>query len=394
MKVTIPTIFISSAIIMCVCILNVAHAGEWYYQTTASSTVEADSNKRLRSEDEKGVLGINSRVDIKLSNVTEISEVYIRGALRSVRYDGDDDRGVDTDDQLLYAGGRWDGERSRLTIDGEFLRQSSQFTELQDTGFFEDINRRVDKSISTQYSYTVLEDTQVFVGANYTEVDFPNSIPLTLTEYSVEGANAGIVHNFDDLNSVTFSVFNSNYEADTFVSDVETNGTNIRYDKTINELWRGYTQVGYRKSNFKNQTTGMIVRDDDTGASYDIGATRQSQVSTLSIEASNSLEPSADGDVNERTEISFAYQRSFSDRFSSRVDLDWFEDESVNNDQDSDREYWTISLGADYRLAQKWYLTGQVRHRDQKIDNQIDDTNADSDAVIIGIRYSGQNNRI
>jgi len=56
-----------------------AKAGEWYYQTTLSSQVEADSNKRLRSEDEKGVVGANARVDIKLSNVTEISEVYVRG---------------------------------------------------------------------------------------------------------------------------------------------------------------------------------------------------------------------------------------------------------------------------------------------------------------------------
>lgn len=375
-------------------LINVAHAGEWYYQTTASSNMEADSNKRLRSEDEKGVVGVNARVDIKLSNVTEISEVYVRGALRSVRYDGDDERGVDTDDQLLYAGGRWDGERSRLTIDGEFLRQSSQFTELQDTGFFEDVNRRVDKSISSQYSYTVLEDTQVFAGASYTEVDFPNSIPASLTEYSVESVNTGIVYNFDELNYVTLSLFNSNYEADTFVSDVETNGGNVRYDKTFNELWRGYAQVGYRKSNFKNEMLGMTVRDDDTGASYEVGATKQTQVSSMSIEASNSLEPSADGDVNERTGVSFGYRRSFSDRLSSRVDLSWFEDESVNNDQDSDREFWTLSLGADYQLARKWYLTGQVRHRDQKVDNDDNSTNADSDAVIIGIRYSGQNNRI
>jgi|GEM_PF-3649547 len=374
--------------------MNAVYAGEWYYQTTASSSLEADSNKRLRSEDEKGVLGVDSRVDIKLSNVTEISEVYVRGALRSVRYDGDDDRGVDTDDQLLYAGGRWDGERSQLTIDGEYLRQSSQFTELQDTGFLEDVNRRVDKSISTQYNYTVIEDTQVFAGASYSEVDFPNSIPVSLTEYSVESVNAGVVHNFDQLNYVTLSLFNSNYEADTFVSDVETNGGNIRYDKTFNELWNGYAQVGYRKSNFKNEVSGMTVRDDDTGTSYDVGATRQTQVSTMSVEVSNSLEPSADGDVNERTEVSFAYQRSHSDRFSSGVDVSWFEDESVNNDQDSDREYWTLTLGADYRLAQKWYLTGQLRHRDQKIDNDVNDTSADSDAVIIGIRYSGHKNRI
>ena len=385
---------ITTFIIALITLLNTTMAGEWYYQTTLSSQIEADSNKRLRSSDEKGVVGANARVDIKLSNVTEISEVYVRGALRSVRYDGDDERGVDTDDQLLYAGGEWRGERSELSINGEFLRQSSQFTELQDTGFFEDVNRRVDKAVSSQYSYIVSEGTQVFVGGNYREVDFPNSIPVSLTEYSIQGANAGVVHNFDEHNYVTLTLFHSDYEADTFVSDVETNGANIRYDKVINEKWQGYVGAGYRKSNFKNAFAGTTVRDDDTGSSYELGAIRESELSTLSIDLSNTLEPSADGDVNERTEVNLAYRRAISDRLTSRVNLDWFEDEAVNDSQDADREYWTISLGADYRITPNWYLTGLVRHRDQEVDNPTGTDDADSDAVIIGVQYRGNNNRI
>ena len=385
---------ITAFIIALITLLNTTMAGEWYYQTTLSSQIEADSNKRLRSSDEKGVVGANARVDIKLSNVTEISEVYVRGALRSVRYDGDDERGVDTDDQLLYAGGEWRGERSELSINGEFLRQSSQFTELQDTGFFEDVNRRVDKAVSSQYSYIVSENTQVFVGGNYREVDFPNSIPVSLTEYSIQGANAGVVHNFDEHNYVTLTLFHSDYEADTFVSDVETNGANIRYDKTINEKWQGYVGAGYRKSNFKNAFSGATVRDDDTGSSYELGITRESELSTLSVDLSNTLEPSADGDVNERTEINLAYRRAISDRLTSRINLDWFEDEAVNDSQDADREYWTISLGADYRITPNWYVTGLVRHRDQEVDNSTGTDDADSDAVIIGVRYRGNNNRI
>ena len=385
---------ITAFIIALITLINAATAGEWYYQTNLSSQIEADSNKRLRSSDEKGVVGANARVDIKLSNVTEISEVYVRGALRSVRYDGDDERGVDTDDQLLYAGGEWRGERSELSINGEFLRQSSQFTELQDTGFFEDVNRRVDKAVSSQYSYIVSEGTQVFVGGNYREVDFPNSIPVSLTEYSIQSANAGVVHNFDEHNYVTLTLFHSDYEADTFVSDVETNGANVRYDKVINEKWQGYVGAGYRKSNFKNAFAGTTVRDDDTGSSYELGAIRESELSTLSIDLSNTLEPSADGDVNERTEINLAYRRAISDRLTSRVNLDWFEDEAVNDSQDADREYWTISLGADYRITPNWYLTGLVRHRDQEVDNPTGTDDADSDAVIIGVQYRGNNNRI
>ena len=386
-------IIIAIGILMIV-ITSAANAGEWYYQTTFNSQVEADDNKRLRSEDELGVVGVNARMDIKLSNVTEISEVYVRGALRSVRYDGSDDRGVDTDDQLLYAGGRWTGERSQLTIDGEYLRQSSQFTELQDTGFFEDVNRREDKGINTQYIFTLFENTQVFIGGNYTEVDFPNSIPVSLTEYTVEGFNAGMQHGLDEKNSVTLTAFHSDYEADSFTSEVETNGVNIRYDRVINELWSGHAGTGYRKSNFKTAPGGVTTRGDDTGTSYELGAVRESEMSTFAVELTNTLEPSADGDVNERIDLSVNYRRGITERLNGRINFDWFEDESVNNDQDADREYWTLSIGADYQLTPNWFLTGQVRHRDQETDSATGSVDAESDAVLIGIRYNGNNNRI
>lgn len=384
--------YIVSMLLLALC--DSVLAGEWYYQTNFSSHVEADSNKRLRNENEKGVVGAIARTDIKISNVTEISEFYVRGALRSVRYDGDDDRGVDTDDQLLYAGGRWNGERSQLTIDGEFTRQSSQFTELKDTGFLEDVNRRVDKELVVQYVYSLTEKAQVFLGGSYNETEFPNSIPVSLTEFTVEGINTGLVYNFNESNSVTFSAFHSEYEAETFISDVESNGTDIRYDRTINEQWSGYLGAGYRKSNFKNGIPGNIVREDDTGSLYEIGAMRESELSTFSIDISNSLEPSADGDVNERTELNFEYKRSFSDRFSGSFTLNWFEDESVNDDQEADREYWTLSLGANYRLTQNWYLTGLLRHRDQKTDTSSNTLDADSNAAIVGVRFKGNNNRI
>lgn len=368
-------------------------ASGWYRQTTISTQIEADDNKRLRSENEKGVVGANARVDIKLSNVTEISEVYIRGALRSIRYDGDDDRAVDTDDQLLFAGGRWNGERSQFNIDGEFTRQSSQFTEFDDSGFFDEVNRRVDKSLNSRYLYTLTEKSQVFIGGNYTEVDFPNSVPVSLTEYSVEGVNAGVVYTFNEKNSVTLTAFNSNYEADPSTREVETTGGNIRYDKVLNEIWSSYIGVGARKSNFKNESQTTTVRDDDTGSSFELGATRAAEKSTLSFSAQNSLEPSADGDVNERTELNFDYLRPITSRLSTRFTLNWFKDESINNDAEEDREFWTAAIFANYRVTPKWYLTGQIRHREQQTDSDIDNRDAESDAVIIGVRYNGNNER-
>ena len=372
-----------------------ALAGNWYYQTTISTQLEGDDNKRLRSSDEEGVVGVDVHGSVRLSRKTETSEVYVSGTLRSARYDGDDDGGLDTDDQLLYAGGRWIGERSEFSINGDFRRESSLITELEDTGLFADVERRVTKSISPQYMYQLFENTSFNVGFNYTDVEFPNSIPVSLTEYDYTSAYTGVTHNLTERSAISLSIFHSMYEASTFDNDIDTTGGNLRYDKIINEHWQMYTSAGYRESKFRNNVAGVNVRDDDTGALYEAGVTRQSETLRLQFDIRNELQPSASGNLNERTEYEFSVRKMFTERLSGRLNFLWLENESVNDDTDNnDREYWSVNIGGDYRLAPNWYLTGSYRHRDQEFDNSVNSSDADSDAIIFGIRYSGQETRI
>ena len=371
--------------------VNSVFAGNWFYQTTLSSQIEGDDNKRLRSSDEKGVVGVELRATVQLTRKTENSDIYVRGGLSSDRYDGDDDSGLDSDDQYLYAGGNWRGERSEFSIDGEFRRESSLLTELEDTGLFEDVERRVTKSISPQYEFNLFENTQLTTGLSYIDVEFPNSIPVSLTEYDFKSANVGISHDLTERSTVSLNVFHSIYEADTFDNDVDTTGANLRYSKTINETWFAYGGVGYRESKFKNVVAGTTVRDDDTGALYEAGVVRQSETSRLELSLSNELQPSASGNINERDEYRLDYRRMITERWTGGLNFLFLENQSVNSNNDSnDREYWSGELFGEYRLTPYWYLTGRYRHRDQEFDNSIGSADADSDAVIFGIRYSGR----
>lgn len=385
------TLLIIGVILFVYFSVNPVFAGNWFYQTTLSSQIEGDDNKRLRSSNEEGVVGVELRATVQLTRKTETSDMYVRGGLSSDRYDGDDDSGLDSDDQYLYAGGNWRGERSEFSIDGEFRRESSLLTELEDTGLFEDVERRVTKSISPQYEFNLFENTQLTTGFNYTDVEFPNSIPVSLTEYDFKSANVGISHNLTERSTVSLSVFHSIYEADTFDNDVDTTGGNLRYSKTINETWSAYGGVGYRESKFKNVVAGTTVRDEDSGALYEAGVVRQSETSRLELSLSNELQPSASGNINERDEYRLNYRRMITERWTGGLNFLFLENQSVNSNNDSnDREYWSGELFGEYRLTPYWYLTGRYRHRDQEFDNSIGSEDADSDAVIFGIRYSGR----
>ncbi len=370
-------------------------AGNWFYQTTISTQLEGDDNKRLRSTNEEGAVGVDVRGTIRLSRKTETSEQYISGTLRSARYDSDDDRGLDTDDQSINAGGRWISERSELSVDGSFRRESSLLTELEDTGLFEDVERRVTKSIAPQYTYNLFEDTSITAGGNYTDVEYPNTIPFSLTEYDFKSVNAGITHTLTERSSVSFSLFHSIYEADTFDNDVDTTGANLGYGFSPDELWTIFASVGYRDSKFRNNIGGVNIRDDDTGVLYEASAIRQSETLRMEFALRNELQPSASGNVNERSEYEINFRKMFSERISGRLNFLWLENQSVNDDNDNnDREYWSINIGGDYLITPRWYLTGSYRHRDQEFDNSVSSSSANSDAIIFGIRYSGQENRI
>ena len=372
-------------------IVHPGWAGNWFYQTTLSSQLEGDDNKRLRTSDEEGTVGVELRGTLEFSKKSETSDLYIRGGLSSDRYDGDDEGGLDTDDQYLYTGGKWKGERSEFSVDGEFRRESSLFTELEDTGRFGQVERRVTKSVTPEFAYDLFENTQLITQFYYTDVEFPNDIPLGLTEYDYMSANIGLSHNINERNSISFSIFHSMYEADTFDSDVDTTGGNLRYSKIINEFWFAYGSVGYRDSNFKNVVGGITVRDGDTGALYEVGAVRQSELSRLEFSLSNELQPSASGEVNERDEYRINYLRTISERWTGGANILWLENQSINSDNDrDDREYLSAELYGEFRLTPYWYLTGRYRHRDQEFTNSPNSDDANSDAIIFGIRYSGR----
>ena len=376
---------------------NVSIADAWFYKPLFWTQGLGDTNRNLRSNDEKGTTGISGRAGVELSRQSENTDIYVRGLLHSERYDGGDDRGRDFDNQLFYTGGSWQGERSNFSIDAEYLRRDTSVTELQDSGFIANDDRRIDASIASQYSYSLFEDTQVFVGASYIDVEFPNVTPVTLTEYEVIGANGGIVYSFDELNSITLSTYYSDYEAQTFTSDIESIGGDIRFNKIFNELWQAYAGFGYRKSNTKfTNGLGQIERDSDTGATYEAGFTYvKSELDRFEFSVTDELQPSSSGTVNDRLEFRVDYIRQLAPRLNFVGDFLWLENKSVNDsDQSSNREYWQSLIGFDYSLTETWALTSRYRHRYQKFIDRDNSSKADSDAILIGVRFRGRDKRI
>jgi opacity protein-like surface antigen len=321
----------------------------------------------------------------------------VRGILNSRRYDGGEERGRDTDDQLFYSGGSWRTERSQFSIDGDYLRQSTSITEFEDTGNVRSDERKITRSIRPRYSYSLFEDIRLFVGAGYRDVRFPNGDPVNFDEFDVISGNAGVTYIIDELNSFTMTGYYQDQEVHKSPDATESVGGAIRYNRTLNERWRTFAGFGYRKSNFKTaNNTGNIERDSDTGPIYEGGITyEQSEVETFNFSVTRALEPSVRGNVNDRLTFRANYSKQLSPRLTGVAEFFWLENESVNDDNQSDnREAWRSNIGFNYKLTEKWSLTSRYRHRYQKYLDRDNSSGADSDAILFGIRFNGQEKRI
>lgn len=378
--------------------INLSYADVWLYKPLFWTEGIGDDNRNLRTEDEKGSVGVVARAGVELTRkADDASEIYVRGVLNSRRYDGGEDRGRDTDDQLFRSGGSWQTERSQFSLDGDYLRQSTSITEFEDTGNVQSNERRITRAIRPRYSYSLFENTQIFVGAGYRDVRFPNGDPIGFQEFDVISGNAGVTYTINELNSLTFTGYYQDQTVHKSPNATESVGGAVRYNRTLNERWRTFAGFGYRKSNFKTTDNfGNIDRDSDTGPIYEGGITyEKSEVERFSFSVIQALEPSARGNVNDRLTFRANYRKRLSPRLTGVANFFWLENENVNdNDQSDNREAWRSSIGLDYRLTESWSLTGRYRHREQEFIDRANSSTAKSDAILFGVRFNGRDKRI
>ena len=368
---------------------NLCLAGNWFYQTTITGRVEGEDNRQLVEDDEDGTIGADLSTTIDMSRRTETSLVNLQGRLRSARYDGEaENTALDTDDQELRLNGLWLIPRGEFSLNGSFVRGNTALTELEDSGVLTDVERRVNKSISSQYNYTLIEDTQIFVGANYTDVEFPNAIPVSLNEFNNTGVNGGIIHSINEQSAVTLSASYSEFEGETLGNDIDSTNINLRYNRQLSEKSEAFAGIGYRKSNFTDEFNGITTRSSDTGALYEAGITRQSEMLRLNALIRSDLQPSASGTVNETTRFEFTASKPFSERIRGNLRFIWRDQNSVDDTiSTNDREFWSLSFIGQYQINLNWSLIGEYRHREQEFDSSDTTRDAESDAIIFGFRY-------
>ena len=191
-----------------------AIAAEWYASSRLEQQFEIDDNVGLntRSDQQVSAWGSTSSVVANLGGRTPNLSVRLDSVLDFTVFPNENS--LNSDDQYVALGGDYRTERSLFGLDGEFIRDTTRTSDVDDTGvFILDNDRRELYRIGPSWSYLASPLDTVNVSADYTNVHYPSS-RTALRDYEQISGTVGWTHALTPrtqfLTSLSTSYYDSN----------------------------------------------------------------------------------------------------------------------------------------------------------------------------------------
>ncbi len=247
--------------------------------------------------------------------------------------------------------------RSEFSIEGSFRSQNSSFSELDDTDITNQDTDRLTYSLISDLSYEINSRNTVNFSGEVTLVDFSKS-STSLTPFVNISAEAGWLHRLTNLTDLLTNIGWSRFSADNAQktrSDTFSFSSGIAA-KLTPRLSIGAT-VGVDIVNTdQNQIGGGTTSSSQSnlGVQADIGVDYAIQNTQVSFSLSQGTQPSASGEVNQRTTAEFSIGHDINRRSNVGLTASVSRQESVSNSISSTRDLFSIEPKYSYQLAREW----------------------------------------
>lgn len=331
------------------------------------------------------------------------------GGLR-LRYSRFDDGNLDSDDQFLDASVSRLGERSRWDLEANLDRTNTRNQVLELVDILFNTSRVESWRVSPAWSRTLTEKDSLVLSGTWGATDY-DAVRLALSDYDYYDINAGWRRQLDEKSQVQVSLYRSTFEsgenpADPFDFEAlgrksETDGLQISYTRQFSESFTGSFAVGGRRT---DSTTTFVPRTlpcvffglceivsettDNNGFTASFGMDYRSERWSLGASVSRTLVPNGlFGGLLETDRLTVDYTLALGPRLDFTLTADGNIENTVGTG-DFERDRWQIQPGVNWQFAERWRLTGQLRHRTRDFDAGARRTESDSTAIIFRVRYT------
>ncbi len=186
------------------------------------------------------------------------------------------------------------------------------------------------------------------------------------------------------VNHVDYESFNDLEQSE---SDGQSASLIVNYDLT--ETLRLTASAGGRKQTTETTIGQQTDSDTSYGAVYDVALRQLYEQSELTVALARGLTPSSLGGVDEQDSLDVSWVYAFSERLQFNLLATYIESTPTNTFNGQTREYLQIAPTLSWQLAEATALSLGYQFRQQKQSS----TDAQSNAVILGITHQWDNNR-
>lgn len=374
-------------------------AAEWRLEPELRVGYEYDDNATLIE-----FAGATTEIDgyilegsATIGYATERTTFDITPRLRSRNYD---EETFDSDDQFLTLNFNHQGLKSKFRIRGNYARESVRTAERADADPDVDdpdeiagddtervfaIGRRNRIWIMPQWSYNFSEKSAFAVRARYTDVEYDDILPGTLTPYSDGRLEASLIRGFSARTRGYIRASARRYEPDIVgvgnAVDVDGFAFNIGFDRNLTETTRFRAEVGVEET----KPTGGV---SDSNPVWDINVVRKVQTVTLLAQYKRSMNAGGAGRVTERDSFNLSVRKQFfPERLEGGLAVRAYTTERLSSDPGviDERDYAQFRAQLTYALTRTFSVQGDYRFT--YIDRSATAGSDNSNAIILWLIY-------
>jgi hypothetical protein len=371
-----------AAAILLVTFPAVSLAAGWVADFSFDADATYDDNFLMNEAEQESWI-YSLKPEASLIYLTPVIKSELDAKLAVKRY-SEFDR-FDSEDPAFNWKNSYKRARSTWSLDFGYSENSQRDAADQDTGQF-DSNTIVETVyVDPSVVFSVTEKDDLGISLGYTEREY-DADDFSDNENETVGLNWQ--HKVDEVLSTTANISVSQYTADR--PNVNSNETD--YEKITAGFIYQYSEsmtingsAGYFQSDSRKRIISgpvvLIVDSEITGVLLNLGMNYSQEKTNWSFNLSRNIYPSSQGDVEERDSVGIGYERKFTARSSSGINVSWHE----TNSAAEDRESINISPYYHYRITEKLKL--QTSYVFRSFDRQLGGE-VESNRVKMGLRYS------
>ncbi len=388
------------------CFAAVAEAA-WDVVPSVGLSTEVDDNARLVPIEQPTSSRTALDARLRLRAVGDRGEAFIEPRFVTDAYADPVDEPLESNDLFLLTRAVRDFGNTTLEFQSDYRRESVLRSEIDqaltdqpelgpelvDTGAgttlgtFADDRERLDLGLNLEFALS--QRTNLRLEAARIDVGYPDSTNTSRSPFDDNTVAAVLERLVDQRNEVSARVYVSDFHADLNNNDTDAFGVQGTFSRPVSETWTFQFNAGVARTDYRfTDDNGVIVDNADSSFTFGADFEKDSERTDWTVGLGRSIDPNSNGFLSTRDDVRMRVAHRFTQRLQASVGLRGSRiDTPVEDEGDSERDYWRASFEIEWAITPRWrFRTGVDRVTEEFVEAGADAT---SNAVFVGVRYQG-----